>query len=138
MLSPRLFKEFISPREIVITDFLRKNGVDVLISGGHGNISPLIPCLLDLGINTIRTGERIASFDAVKLREEYGKELLFLGNLNVRTLLEGEEAIEKEFAYQLPMAKEGGYIFGIDSIIFNVPLKGYLYYANLLRRHLYD
>lgn len=48
------------------------------------------------GVDKIRPLERAAGMDARKLRREYGRDLILMGNVDKRALAEGREAIDKE------------------------------------------
>src|SRR5690606_31320416 len=51
LLSPRHFKEFLSPHLRRITDLLHQHGVDVIWTDCDGKIDDLLPLWLEAGVN---------------------------------------------------------------------------------------
>ena len=137
-ISPRVFREFMLPRYKRVTGFLRHNGIDIIFVDSDGDIRPLIPLLLEGGVNGLWPLEVAAGMDAVTLRKEYGKRLLLIGNIDKRAIAEGKTAIEKEIGSKLPyLRKEGGYIPSIDhEVPPDIPYQNYVYYLNFLKKFL--
>jgi uroporphyrinogen decarboxylase len=137
-ISPSHFREFMLPYYKRVSDFLRRNGVDVITVDTDGDANLLIPLFLEGGVNCLYPLEVQAGMDAVKLREEYGQKLLLIGNLDKKALIEGEDAIRAELERKLPpLVKEGGYIPSVDHLVpVDVPYRNYLYYLELLKKHL--
>lgn len=138
LVSPRLSREFILPNYKKLTNFLRHNGIDVILVDTDGNPSALIPLLLEGGVNGLYPLEVAAGMDAVALRKEYGKRLLLIGNIDKRALFKGKSAIEKEVESKLPYLKErGGYIPSLDHTVSpDIPYQNYMYYINFLKKFL--
>jgi uroporphyrinogen decarboxylase len=80
-----------------------------------GNPWVLIPYLLDVGVNVIWPIEVAAGLDALKLRQEFGHDLILWGGLDKREIAKGKEAIEREVYRQMPqLIEDGGYIPHLD------------------------
>ena len=137
-ISPSHFREFMLPYYKRVSDYLRKNGVDIIMVDTDGDANLLIPLFLEGGVNCLYPLEAQAGMDAVKLRKEYGHELLLIGNIDKKALIEGEDAIKKELDTKLPpLLKDGGYIPSVDHLVpIDVSYQNYLNYLKLLRRHL--
>jgi hypothetical protein len=137
-ISPSHFREFMLPYYKRVSDFLKKNGIDVITVDTDGDANLIIPLFLEGGVNCVYPLEVQAGMDPVKLRKEYGKKLLLIGGLDKKALIAGESAIKAELDEKLPpLIKEGGYIPCIDhSVPVDVSYKNYLYYLGLLRKYL--
>jgi uroporphyrinogen decarboxylase len=136
LISPALFKEFVFPRLRRVCGFLREHGVTSIWVDSDGNLEPLVPLLLDAGVNCLWPLEATAGMDPVKLREKYGNELALSGGVDKRALTQGKKEIECEVYYKLPdLLEQGGYIPTLDhSVPPNVPLENYLYYLELKQK----
>jgi uroporphyrinogen decarboxylase len=136
LISPRIYREFFLPRHKAISEYLRKHGVKVIELDSDGNTEPLIPLMIDAGINCNWPLESAAGMDPVKLRKEYGKDLALMGGIDKRELAKDKKAIEEELRRKvLPMLESGGYIPTVDHTVPpEVPLENFLYYLELKRR----
>lgn len=133
LISPKIYKEFFQPRHKAISEYLRKHGVKVIELDSDGNTEPLIPLMIEAGINCHWPLESAANMDPVKLRKEYGRDLAFMGGIDKRELAKDRKAIEEEMKRKvLPMLESGGYIPTVDHTIPpEVPLDNFLYYLEL-------
>jgi len=137
LFSPKVFKEFFLPRYEEIIKYLRKHGVKVIELDSDGNTEALIPLLIEAGIDAHWPLEAAAGMDPVKIRKEYGDELVLYGGIDKRELAKDEKAIKREvYKKVVPMLKMGGgYIPTVDHTVPpDVPLKNFLYYLELKRR----
>jgi len=137
MISPKFFQKFMLPCYKKLTNFLKGKGVDLIGVDSDGNIEALIPLWLEGGVNVLFPLEAAAGMDVVALRDEYGKRLALIGNIDKRALIGGKESIKKEVDYKLSIIEEGGYIPSIDHAVpSNVSFQNYSYYINLLKKRL--
>ena len=135
LISPRLFKEFMSPNYRKLTDFIRSHGVDVIFVDSDGNVEELIPLWLESGVNGIYPMEVAAGMDVVKLRREYGRDLLMMGGIDKRALAKDREAIDEELKRVGSILDKGGYIPHIDhSIPPDVPYENFRYYWRMKKK----
>lgn len=82
-----------------------------------GNINPLIPELLEIGIDGLNPLEVKAGMDPLQLKQAYGKKLVLHGGINA-VLWDDRAAIEAEMRKTIPALKQGGgYIFASDHSI---------------------
>ena len=129
LISPAAFKEFMTPRYRRIVDFARSKGVDMFFVDSDGDVSQLIPLWIEAGINGVYPMEVAAGMDVVKLRREYGRDLLMTGGIDKRVLAKDREAIDRELEAKLPLVEQGGYIPHLDHAIpHDVPYENFAYY----------
>lgn len=130
LVGPRQVKKFIAPYYRRVWDYVSERGVRVFRQDSDGDMRKVIPAFLEGGVNFMYPIEPMANMDLVKLREEYGTRLAFMGGLDKHVLREGETAIEAELEYKIPpMVRTGGCILGLDHRIPNgTPLEAYRFY----------
>ncbi len=130
--GPKQVDEFIKPYYRRIWELLNSRGTKVFLLDSDGDLRPIIPNLIDSGINFIHPCEVMANMDIVKLREKYGNRLAFEGGIDKYVLLKTKPEIEEELEYKLPpMIKTGGYVTGLDHRIVNgITIENYRFYIN--------
>jgi len=136
IISPDHFRRFMVPRYRKITDMLRKHGIDVILVDCDGYIDELIPLWLEGGLTGVYPLEVAAGEDPVRLRREYGKDLLLVGGIDKRALAGSREDVEREVYGKVPfLIESGGWIPSVDHAVPpDVPYDNYRYYLELLRR----
>lgn len=102
----------------------------------HPNLEPLLPSLLDIGINTITPLECAAGMQALELRRKF-PELRMIGNLSREALMKGRAAIEEEVRTKVPpLMAQGGCLPAFDDLLMpDMRLEDILYCAELVRGH---
>jgi hypothetical protein len=135
LISPQIFKKFMMPYYKRINNYLRSNGIDIILVDSDGLTEELIPLWLESGINGHYPLEVTANMDAVKLRKKYGKNLILSGNIDKRALADSKIAIEKEVFSKVPyLISEGGYFPSLDHFCPpDVSYENYKFYLELLR-----
>lgn len=129
LISGKMFREFMTPRYKRITDLTRSSGIDVVFVDSDGDVSELIPLWIEAGINGVYPMEVAAGMDVVKLRHEYGHDLLMAGGIDKRALALGPEAIDEELRAKLPLAEKGGYMPHLDHAVpHDVSYEAFAYY----------
>jgi len=137
LISPAMFREFMLPRYRKITGLLAAHGVDVNIVDCDGNIEELTPLFLEGGVNCMFPVEvGVWGGNAVALAQQYGRELLMIGNIDKRALMRDRAAVEREVMSKVPpLIKRGGYLPTVDHRVPpDVPLANYQYYLELIRQ----
>ncbi|OGS27008.1 MAG: hypothetical protein A2297_02980 [Elusimicrobia bacterium RIFOXYB2_FULL_48_7] len=128
LISPKLFEELMVPRYRIITQTMKKYGVDVNILDCDGKIYELVPSWIKGGINCMFPIEA-AHTDPLKLRQDYGHDLLLVGGVNKVQLSKGRDSIDRELERLQPLVEEGGYIPCVDHRVPpDVSFVNYLYY----------
>jgi uroporphyrinogen decarboxylase len=135
LISPKMYRDLWIPAMRKVTDFLHSNGVAIIAHYTSGNIRPLIPTLLDIGVNLYFPLEVAAGMDAGILRQEFGREIRLIGNISRQALMDGPEAVEREFYLKVPtLMASGGYIPAVDDAIMpDVSFESYRHYLDLVR-----
>lgn len=135
LVSPATYREFWFPYVRKVTDFLRAHGINIIGHYTSGNIEPLIPTFLDAGMNLFAPLECAAGMDAVKLRKQYGREVLLIGNIARQALMSGKEAVEEEFRSKVPyLMEQGGYMPAVDDTILpDISFDSFMHYIALVR-----
>jgi len=134
IISPEMFRQFLTPNYKRITDFLKENGVDIVYTDCDGNINDVIEPWLEGGVNTMFPVEVRAGSDPVAIRETYGKDILILGGVDKHALIQGKPAIKKYLERIQPYVEEGGFIPHVDHRCPpNVTFDDYVYYLHLKR-----
>lgn len=128
LVSPKIFEEIMVPRYKMVTDTLKKYNVDVNVLDCDGRIYELVPGWLKGGINCMFPIEA-AHTDPIKLREEYGRNVLLFGGVDKIQLAKGKDAIDRELERLHPLVEKGGYIPTVDHRVPpDVSFENYLYY----------
>jgi len=137
LVSPKIFKEMMQYHYKRSSDIATRHGVDLRLLDSDGNIEQIIPLWMEAGVNGFLPLEAAADMDCVKLRKEYGKGILLMGNIDKRNIKVGGKALEDELEYKLPFMKsfEGGFIPGLDHVIpSDVSLEKYGDYVELAKK----
>lgn len=135
LLSPRTFREFIFPRLKRVVEFYKGHGTRYFCIDTDGNPEPLIPMLLDAGVDAIWPLERAAGQDPLLLRRRYGRSLRLWGGVDKRVLTQGPQAIEAHLRTLIPLIEEGGFIPTVDHTVPpDVSWSNFQHYMELKRR----
>ena len=118
-----------------MTDLLERHGVDVIWVDCDGKIDELVPLWLDAGVNCmipVEVGTWAA--DPVKLRQQYGRDLLMMGGFNKRILARDRADVEAEVRRLAPLVEDGGYIpFCDHRVPPDVPMANHVHYLKCAR-----
>ncbi|MEX1088402.1 MAG: uroporphyrinogen decarboxylase family protein [Phycisphaeraceae bacterium] len=135
LLTPDLFKKYLVPQIKRVTDIFRGHGCDIIWTDCDGKVDDLIPMWLEAGINClfpIEVGTWGA--DPVKIRQQYGKELLMMGGFDKHILAKSKADIDQEIYRLAPVVEEGGFIpFPDHRVPPDVPLENYMHYLKTAR-----
>ena len=112
MLSEGCFEEFLQPYYQRVIPQLKKHHIKAVVDS-DGNISDMLPWLINAGMEGILPLERQAGVDIVDLSEEY-PDFFWIGGFDKMTMFHGEAAMRDEFERLLPAMKRGHYIAGVD------------------------
>lgn len=134
LFSPKIMRELMVPRWQIFTEFLRSNGVTMILVDCDGNISELLPLVLEGGCNTMLPFEVAADNDVIEIRKKYGKNLTIIGGIDKRALAKSKNAIDAEIDRVRPLLKEGGYFPTLDHYAPpDIPFENYMYYRIKLK-----
>ena len=98
-----------------------------------GNFEVLIPLLLECGINHISPLEQASDMDPIRLRRQYGRDLVLSGGIDKREIAKDKKAIRKELTAKLPQLLErGGYFPALDHTFPpDISYQNFQYYMEL-------
>jgi len=119
------YRELLKPVHKRAVEWAHAKGIKAHLHS-CGDVSPLVPELLEIGVDALNPLEVKAGMDPVALKEKYGKELVLHGGINA-VLWDDKDAIVAEIEKTLPKLKEsGGYIFSSDhSVPSSVSLENF-------------
>ena len=132
--SVRMYRELLKPVHKRAIDWAHSHGIPARLHS-CGDIRPLIPELLDIGLDGLNPLEVKAGMDPVAIKRQYGDKLVLHGGVNA-VLWDQPEAILEEIGRVIPALKEnGGYIFASDhSIPAAVSLEGFRAIIDTVKR----
>jgi hypothetical protein len=136
LISPRLFREFMSPRYRRICDVARSRGVEVIMVDSDGDVRQLIPLWLDAGLTGVYPLEVQAGMDVAEVMREYPG-IMLRGGCDKRALAKGRKEIDAELKRTLPLVEQGRYLHALDHAVPpDVPYANMLYYWDTKKRML--
>jgi len=87
LVGPGLFDEFILPYLRELIDQFKSEGLKFALHS-CGAIDPLIPCLIDAGVDILNPLQaKAVGMDAENLAKKYGGKLIFMGGIDAQELL---------------------------------------------------
>jgi len=134
LISPAHWEEFMGPCYRRIKAFAEAHGIPVISVDTDGRPDPIIPPMMDAGVNFLFPMEVAAGCDVNVLRRQFPG-LAMMGGIDKRVLTAGEAAVDAELARVAPAIETRRYIPALDHLIpEDVPLDDYLYYAGALKK----
>jgi len=113
LFSPGVYRGVFQESDRMLTDFFHARGLPVVLHS-CGNVSELLPDIIDSGFDCLMPLEVKAGMDLVKLKRQFGERIALMGGIDVRTMTD-PSAFARELDAKLPTAKEGGgYIYHSD------------------------
>lgn len=114
MLAPRQYDALLFPAHKRLGDYLHEVGITYFIHS-DGDIRKLIPRLIDAGIEVLQPMEAKIGLDVRVLKQEYGRDLTFMGNIDAIKMAGDPAALEAEIQDKITVARQGGgYIYHSD------------------------
>ena len=106
-MSPNFYRQMIQPAHEKTIKFAHDNGMPVIMHS-CGYVEPLLPYMIEAGIDCLEVIEVKAGMDLVKLHEQFGDRISFMGGIDVRTLYTNDRAvIDRELESKIPLVKQG-------------------------------
>lgn len=113
LIAPHTFREFMTPYYRRVTDFIRSQGVDIILVDCDGNVNDMVPLFIEAGVTGLYPLEVVAGTDAEAIGREY-PEFQLLGGVDKIAIAKGPDAIDGEIARVARLMERGGYIPFID------------------------
>lgn len=133
---PDYWRKWYKPGLKAMVDVCHAAGLPVIYHG-CGNVRRIFEDFIDVGVDAYNPLEAKAGMDVVDLREKYGHQIGFCGNMNVMEWAGlTKEELKPIVLRKLNAAKGGGMIFQSDhSVPSNVSAENYEYVVNLVREY---
>jgi hypothetical protein len=112
MLSSDHFAMFLRPYYQRVIPAIKHHGVKVFVDS-DGDVTSMIPWLMEAGIDGVYPLEKQAGVDLVDLRRRY-PHFLLMGGYDKRVMSQGADAMRGEFERLLPVMASGGYLPSVD------------------------
>jgi hypothetical protein len=134
MISKALFDEFLAPYYRRVIPRIKELGAVATVDT-DGQVEPMVPWLLEAGLDGVDPLERQAGVDIGRLRARF-PDLVMLGGFDKMTMPRGREAMRSEFERVLPVMASGRYFPGVDhQTPPGVSLEQYRAYLELFREY---
>lgn len=115
-MSPAMYREILKPGHRKLFDFAHARGLPVLLHS-CGYVKPLIPDLIDAGMDCLQAVEVKAGMDLVELFDDFGDRIAFFGGIDARALTGNDrDWLEREMQAKIPhiINNGGGYVLRSD------------------------
>jgi uroporphyrinogen decarboxylase len=107
-MSPAMYKDIVWPAHKRTFDYCHSKGLKVIVHS-CGFIEPLVPGLIEAGMDCLQALEVKAGMDLVHMKKTYGDKIAFMGGMDVRPLVANDiKGIDAELESKLPAAMAGG------------------------------
>jgi len=130
-MSPAMYRDLLFPAHRRLFDWAHSRRMPVIVHS-CGFVEPLVPGLVEAGIDCLQPMEVKAGMDLLRLKKNFGDRIAFMGGLDVRTLIANDlDAVRAELEKKVPVAMEGsGYILQVDhSVPDQVDYETYQYFV---------
>lgn len=119
-MSPAMYREIILPAHKLTMDFARGKGLPIIVHS-CGYVEPLVPGLVEAGMDCLQVIEVKAGMDLLRLYHEWGDRLSFMGGIDVRVLYTNDLAkVDAELEAKIPVVMgHYGYVLHSDHSIPN-------------------
>jgi uroporphyrinogen decarboxylase len=119
-MSPAMYREIVQPGHRLTFDFAHARRLPVIVHS-CGFVEPLVPGLLDAGMDCLQVIEVKAGMDLLRLHRAYGERLSFMGGIDVREIISNDRRrIDRELEAKVPVVKQGnGFVLHSDHSIPN-------------------
>jgi len=132
IVSVPFFRDIVMPRYKRISKKLHAHGIDLWYTDCDGDVRPILPYLMEGGINCLFPFEVNGCAHPGTLFDQYGKDLKIMGGVDKIALGHGPEAIKKYLESLSPYVERGGFIpFCDHRCPPNVTPDDYIYYLDL-------
>jgi len=115
-MSAGMYKEIFFPGHKLLFDWVHSKGCKTIVHS-CGYVEPLVPGLIEAGMDCLQGMEAKAGMDLPTLAEKFGDYICFFGGIDVRALATNDrEKIDNELLIKIPpVIKRGcGYILHCD------------------------
>lgn len=118
-MSPAMYEDIVMPGHARLFDYAHSKGRKVIVHS-CGYVAPLVPGLIEAGMDCLQAMEVKAGMDMPTLAKAHGDKISFCGNIDIRIVASNDfKAIDEELNRKiLPVLEMGsGYILHSDHSI---------------------
>jgi uroporphyrinogen decarboxylase len=117
-MSPAMYGEIIQPAHKKTFDYAHSLDLPVIVHS-CGFVEPLLPGLIEAGMDCLQVIEVKAGMDPVRIKKQFGDRIALCGGMDARNLVANDRAaIHAELQEKIPVLREGsGYILHSDHSI---------------------
>ncbi|MGI6494518.1 MAG: uroporphyrinogen decarboxylase family protein [Kiritimatiellia bacterium] len=118
-MSPEMYGDLVQPGHKKLFDFAHNLGLKVIVHS-CGFVEPLVPGLIEAGMDCLQAMEVKAGMDLVHLGERFGSQIAFCGGVDIREIASNDrDRIDAELERRVaPVLRAGGgYILHSDHSI---------------------
>ena len=132
-ISPAMFREFMLPAYRKLTGFYRDHGIRTILVDCDGDVTRLIPLLIEGGVTGLYPFEVTGACDIREVRRAYPR-FQILGGIDKKAIAAGREAIDAEMESKVPALRQaGGFVPFIDHTVPpDVSWENFCYYRRRL------
>lgn len=132
LVNLEFFKEVVTPRYKRIRKKLDAAGIDIWYTDCDGDVRPILPYLLEGGINCLFPFEVNGCSHPGELLTKYEGQLRIMGGVDKMKMIAGKEATKAYLESLVPFVEKGGFIpFCDHRCPPDVTEENYLYYLDL-------
>lgn len=136
MISPRIWQKYFKPRMANIIHELKRINPNIKVAyHTDGNIEPIIPELIEIGLDVLNPVQP-ASMDPAKIKKQYGKHLCFWGTIDEQHTLPFGSAFDVENEVKLRLetvGQDGGLILApTHAVQLDTPLENFWAIVNTI------
>jgi uroporphyrinogen decarboxylase len=117
-MSPQMYRDIVMPGHRKTFEYAHSLGLPVIVHS-CGFVEPLLPGLIEAGMDCLQVIEVKAGMDPLRIKREFGKDIVLFGGMDARNLVaNNRDAIDRELAEKIPVLMEdSGYILHSDHSI---------------------
>lgn len=117
-MSPQMYREIVQPGHKKTFDHAHSLGLPVILHS-CGYVEPLVPGLIEAGMDCLQVIEVKAGMDPLRIKGEFGDRIVLFGGMDARNLVaNNRDAIRDELQAKVPTLKQdSGYILHSDHSI---------------------
>jgi uroporphyrinogen decarboxylase len=117
-ISPQMYMDLIFPSHKKTIAFAHERNLPVIMHS-CGFVEPLLPGMIEAGIDCLQVIEIKAGMDLLRIHKQYGDKIALMGGIDVRKLYTNDfNVIDEELESKIPIVKEGyGYVTHSDHSI---------------------
>jgi uroporphyrinogen decarboxylase len=131
MFRPESFEKVLLPAYRRMIAAYKAAGARYVFLHSDGDIRPILPMLVEAGIDGINPLERRANMDVAVLRKHFPRLILTGGMDNTDTLIHGPiERIRAEAREIIDLGRDGGIVIGTHSVSPEIPMDHFAAYLD--------